>query len=277
MIGIGSLFTPSIVLLFVAIGESARSTVHTTKDSFDMKTYGGDLIGLRHDAIISRKSYYEYVSDNVACVGKWCSGRKSWRCGRGDGRDCYRPTFIIDQDESLIPPSIEDGGSGCESVPGNMIMAHGRWIGEIRLRAMVSYDLAIGEKRIAFGQTLFDRAVRSIQSCVERLNGTSSHRREDALVYDSEGVWVVPEDANITCLGCESDSVCDECSCDRCTFFEYATLSDPMLMPGTILLVIGALALFLFFVLIGGMYIRRTDGLRIFRLMRSEGESPQRG
>lgn len=271
--------TTLILLLLLVVSSSLaakRKTVRTTKDSFDRRTYGGDLYAEGRSTITTKQSFRRQVASTRDCTGKWCH-HGNWGCQRGDSSDCYNVEHIIDRNGPEFASHPE-----CKDVPGNMIMAHGRWNQALGSRAASSYTLSTAEKTSAYGQDIMDRARSSIRSCIEKRYGKRAVEEDiyinvtkEALFEEEDGILAVPAGSNVTCVECDLEAAepyCEECYCDRCVFFEYVDEEkDPMLEAGAILFTIGILSLVVLAVSLGVVYLHKSGSLNFFRRLGSGG------
>jgi hypothetical protein len=179
-------------------------------------------LGLEKDNIVTPTKYRQHLRESMKCNGKWCVDG-DWKCRRGNSRDCYNVEHIIDKNG----PEFKDYPE-CKNVPGNYIMAHGEWNQELGTLTKRHYSTSLAEKTRVYGSDIVNNAKNSIRSCINKHYGRNVRDdyqinfTEDVIVEIDEGIFIIPEGANVVCTDCDDvTSECDECACEECYIIPY--------------------------------------------------------
>lgn len=224
-----------IVLLVVALFSeeidaktTPRKFTKGNSKSFVPKTRG-DSLGIQRSKIVTNEQYRNAVKIKYPeCDGPYCLNGE-WRCpqnskGSRGSTDCYNVEHIIDKNG----PEFKDY-SKCKDAIGNKIMAHGEWNQALGRLAEEDYQTVIYEKTRVYSQETMDEARASIRECIANQHGKRVEEIDISVTFPNRteidlewGLFIIPQDANITCLNCnESTGDCDECICDTCVLLYY--------------------------------------------------------
>jgi len=109
--------------------------------------------------------FRNYIKSNILCVGQWCIsdlmgpfGKRNngWNCPKDSKRNCYEVEHIIPIENDI--PEL----AWCDTnIFGNLIMAYGKWNGELS-------NGFLCEKKQIYGNEIYTKAYNSIVKCCSR-------------------------------------------------------------------------------------------------------------
>lgn len=123
------------------------------------ETYGMDIYENPCEEIKYNEKYRKYIKKIIGCEGEWCI-EGEFKCKK-DGkrtRECYEAEHIIDKNG----PEYK----GCnKNIAGNMVMANGKWNGQLGNVARNDYESSKKEKEEVYGEERMKRAREIIERC----------------------------------------------------------------------------------------------------------------
>lgn len=183
---------------------------------FDPNTFGQAIHPDPTNIIRSNSQFRDFVNSNVDCTGKYCvkkNNEYSFSCSGRGSKDCYHVEHMYDVNGN--DPGIPAMCRSCKNIPGNMVMAYGRWNSALGGLAGSNYTLSKMEKISVYSLLNMVNARNSIAACCNRM-----YRREvmeinliENIIVDTSNT-LYPEicDDEENC-NCDLDSECG-CDCD---------------------------------------------------------------
>lgn len=184
---------------------------------FDASTFGGKIHPNPTQILkqTGNNHFRSFLNEIGQCHGLQCGANNLYNCLNRGNSYCYHVEHIYDKNgqDDRIPSNC----NVCKNIPGNFIMAFGRWNMALGGLARKNYNAAQIEKTLIYGKHIMKQAFDNIMQCCSETTGYIGPKEfyyleghTDQLQNDTN--YDIECDIDNMCT-CDTDSNCG-CDCD---------------------------------------------------------------